>query len=257
MIQLKKLEKRMVAYQQLTNIKSIDNNESLVTLEPKFGALEARYSKLQDMIPLTGEKILVRETVKQKLVKVSQNINKINKRWKLLVMYGYRAPKIQKRYFVKNLTDMLEKQKEVPSPVNLYEMTHRQVAVPKVSGHPTGGAVDVSLINTNGNLVNCGSKIYDLKNIKRYTFMTLKNKSAKKARFILRDVMMQENFAPFDGEWWHFSYGDKEWAAYYKKQTAFYNQLSLKVITNLQGLSLKSKKQAKLPQETSRFNPAG
>lgn len=233
MNQLKKLEKRMITYQQLIDIKSIENNESLVTLEPQLGALEARYSKLQDMIPLIGEKILVRKAVKQKLIKVSQSVNQINKNWKLLVSYGYRSPKIQTKYFIKNLIDILQKQKNIPSPVNLYEVTHRQVAVPRVSGHPTGGAVDVSLINTNGNLINCGSKIYDLKDIKRYTFMTLKNKSAKKARFILRDVMMQENFAPFDGEWWHFSYGDKEWAAYYKKQTALYNQLSLKVIKKM------------------------
>jgi D-alanyl-D-alanine dipeptidase len=39
--------------------------------------------------------------------------------------------------------------------------------------------------------------------------------------------MMQEGFAPFDGEYWHFSYGDKERAYYYCKPYAMYNQVSM------------------------------
>ena len=37
--------------------------------------------------------------------------------------------------------------------------------------------------------------------------------------------MMKEACAPYDGEWWHFSYGDKEWAFYYKKEEALYDQI--------------------------------
>jgi hypothetical protein len=44
-------------------------------------------------------------------------------------------------------------------------------------------------------------------------------------RKMLRDAMMAEGFAPYDGEWWHFCYGDKEWAFYYKKDKALYNQV--------------------------------
>jgi D-alanyl-D-alanine dipeptidase len=44
---------------------------------------------------------------------------------------------------------------------------------------------------------------------------------------LLRSVMLQAGFAPFDGEWWHFSYGDREWAYYYKKKYALYSQVSL------------------------------
>ena len=45
-------------------------------------------------------------------------------------------------------------------------------------------------------------------------------------RMLLRKVMMQAGFAPYDGEWWHFSYGDKEWAYYYKKKRYLYPQVN-------------------------------
>ena len=38
--------------------------------------------------------------------------------------------------------------------------------------------------------------------------------------------MLEEGFAPYDGEWWHFSFGDKEWAFYYKKDKALFNQIN-------------------------------
>ncbi|MDR3125675.1 MAG: hypothetical protein LBU20_01195 [Candidatus Nomurabacteria bacterium] len=34
-------------------------------------------------------------------------------------------------------------------------------------------------------------------------------------RFSILKPMMSQGFAPYDGEWWHFSYGDREWAAWY------------------------------------------
>lgn len=46
-------------------------------------------------------------------------------------------------------------------------------------------------------------------------------------RLWLRNLVMSQGFAPFDGEWWHFSYGDKEWAAYYSRQAAIYGPILL------------------------------
>ena len=34
-------------------------------------------------------------------------------------------------------------------------------------------------------------------------------------------AMVSEGFAPFYGEWWHFSYGDREWAAFYEKEALY------------------------------------
>jgi len=37
--------------------------------------------------------------------------------------------------------------------------------------------------------------------------------------------MVEAGFAPFTGEWWHFSYGDREWAAIWGRDAAIYEQL--------------------------------
>jgi D-alanyl-D-alanine dipeptidase len=58
-----------------------------------------------------------------------------------------------------------------------------------------------------------------------FTFSPFIGKEAWNNRQLLRYVMLSAGFAPFDGEWWHFSYGDREWAFYYKKPYAIYNQL--------------------------------
>lgn len=36
--------------------------------------------------------------------------------------------------------------------------------------------------------------------------------------------MVEAGFAAFSGEWWHFSYGDREWAAIWNKAAALYQQ---------------------------------
>ncbi len=48
---------------------------------------------------------------------------------------------------------------------------------------------------------------------------------------MLRNVMVSVGFAPFDGEWWHFCYGDKEWAVYYNKPAACYAPIEFSVET--------------------------
>lgn len=44
-------------------------------------------------------------------------------------------------------------------------------------------------------------------------------------RILLHDLMVAEDFAPFYGEWWHLSYGDREWAAFYNKPEAIYSPI--------------------------------
>lgn len=226
----KLLEKQMVSYRQLRKIKSKGIIESFVWLEPLNGALAAEYQNLTDMTSLLGSKIPVRTTIRNKLLLASQKIHSINKNWRLLVSYGYRTPEIQSRYFWQELEKFAKvNPKIIPDSTKLYEEIHRKIAIPTVAGHPTGGAVDVCLVNKKNKFVNCGSTLYDFNDTKRYSFTSI-NKNQKLARFYLRSTMMSQGFAPFDGEWWHFSYGDKEWAAYYNKPFALYDQVDLELL---------------------------
>ena len=75
-------------------------------------------------------------------------------------------------------------------------------------------------------IIDFGSKILDWDTIKSYYYCEDISKEAINNRKLLRKIMLEENFAPYDGEWWHFSYGDREWAFYYNKSEALYKQVN-------------------------------
>lgn len=136
--------------------------------------------------------------------------------------------KCKKKYYNEEKEKIIMSGKPIPVGSSLDEEVHRLIAVPSVAGHPTGGAVDVVIVDKNSNTpIDFGSKIYDFKTKDCYTFSPYISEEAKKNRMLLRNAMMSQGFAPFDGEWWHFSYGDKEWAFYYKKDGAIYTQKQL------------------------------
>src|SRR4029453_8568299 len=106
----------------------------------------------------------------------------------------------------------------------LLEATHRRVSVPSVAGRPTGGAVGVDVLR-DGTPVEMGTPVLPSTR-DAFTFSPFVGREAWDNRQLLRQAMMAAGFAPFDGEWWHFSYGDKEWARYYRKSHALFDQLS-------------------------------
>jgi D-alanyl-D-alanine dipeptidase len=103
--------------------------------------------------------------------------------------------------------------------------THQYIASPDVAGHPTGGAVDVTLCRS-GTELPMGGAIWDIRDTERIpTFSEKVTADERSNRLYLRTLMLSADFAPFDGEWWHFSYGDREWAAYYQKEFALYEMV--------------------------------
>jgi len=111
----------------------------------------------------------------------------------------------------------------------LLEEVHKFIAVPSVAGHPTGGAVDVTLVdNKTGLPIDMGSAYCDFDDINVYAKSPFISDEVKKNREILRKAMSSVGFAPFDGEWWHYSFGDREWAVYRGQSKYFYNQVELK-----------------------------
>jgi len=110
--------------------------------------------------------------------------------------------------------------------IEMLEYINKKIAVSEVAGHPTGGAVDIAIFDEEKNIIiDFGSKILDCDDEKCYYNSDEISDTAKENRKLLREVMTNEGFAPFNGEWWHFSYGDKEWAFYYGKEKALYNQI--------------------------------
>ncbi len=172
--------------------------------------------------------IMVRKEVLEKLQSAQKRLSDINPNFKLYIFEGYRTLKIQKERFLKRLK-VLSELEYYENPFDLYEKTHETVAVPSVAGHPSGGAIDIVIFNQQTNsFLDFGSPIYDYTTNKfRLDTLGLTNEQENN-RQILREILLAENFAPFDGEYWHFSYGDREWAFYYQKPAAIFSNLQFK-----------------------------
>ena len=162
--------------------------------------------------------VFVRDMVAKKLANVSA---KLPKDLKLQVDSGYRSLDTQKmiwRVFYNNL----KKRDKNKNHEELIKMTNSLVADPneRVSPHTTGGAVDVSLAYKDGTEINLSSPFKNY--FDEPVLISEKiDEKAQELRLLLNKIMLEEEFAPNPGEYWHFSYGDQAWADYYKKEVLY------------------------------------
>lgn len=91
--------------------------------------------------------------------------------------------------------------------VNRWAAPYDQKAPP---GHCTGAAIDVWLIDQNGDPVDVSSP-YDRFSAAPTHSIGL-NRCARDNRFYLVDAMLLAGFSNCRDEWWHYSFGDAGWA---------------------------------------------
>src|SRR5690606_18416388 len=122
---------------------------------------------------------------------------------------------VQKAYYDKRF-GLLALENPDLSDDQLRRLAHNYVAVPDSAGHTLGAAVDLTLIDGDGRELDMGTEVADFGDPVAIQTFAATGQPAKRRQLLL-ESMMEAGFAPFLGEWWHFSYGDKEWAAYYNQ----------------------------------------
>lgn len=218
--------KKITRLADTINIFVEENHEPMVELDASL--FKISYKK-KDMLPFLGEKIFVRKQVAEKLASVQKTLSNLDSNLQLLVCYGYRTQAIQETYF-KNALNLVEKMGNDLSEEDRLELAHSMSAHTKSAGHTVGGAVDLTLWDIKNNTeVDMGSQISEFGDV-AYTFYPNLTPEQKENRLFLKKIMTDEGFAPFLGEWWHFSFGDKEWAFYYKSPKALYGLVEIKDI---------------------------
>lgn len=216
----------LVTLEDLKGVKTSECGEAFCDLKAALPFLEVKYKKL-DMTPYLGNRILVRQSVAKRLSVAYQQLQQRRSGTTLSVCYGYRSPAVQERYYTSRLKENRQLFPDLSAGL-LDERTHTQVAYPAVAGHPTGGAVDVTILDEQGRELAMGTEIasYD-KPEKCFVFAEGLSEVEQKNRLLLRSVMMEAGFAPFNGEWWHYSYGDREWAFFYRHESSLYEPVEL------------------------------
>lgn len=206
-----------------------ENWAPMVILDPEIFRIQ--YLK-PDMVPLIGNRMFARQPVVEKLTRIQEKLNQDGQGYQLHIAYAYRSPEIQQQYFLKAYQTISVDQSGL-SKEEMSERAHSMVADPQVAGHPTGAAVDLTLWNKMaGASIDMGSGIAEFGDIAYTNFPDLTDEQ-KHNRLYLQKLLMNEDFAPFLGEWWHFSYGDKEWAYYYRRPNALYDIVPLSSVQRL------------------------
>lgn len=218
--------KKILDYNDIIKYPAGTSTEKLVSVAQYNTSITMQYMKA-DMLDITGNTIFVRDIIAHKLANIQTLLD--NTKLHLKVVYGYRHPDIQIKYFL-DRKQALAQQNPRLSSKELDYLTHNFVAIPDIAGHPAGAAVDVTIANLQDKDIDMGTKIADYSNsdtIKTYALQLTPEQ--KKNRTLLHNLMVDEGFAPFYGEWWHFSYGDREWAAFYNKK-ALYGAIDFRIM---------------------------
>ncbi len=144
---------------------------------------------------------------------------------KLLIKECYRPLSIQREFF-DGYSNHLRKKFPHFTEAQIYSECSKLNAPVDVAPHSTGGAVDLTLVDDNGNWLEMGTEFNAEPSETDYATYTLAlniPEKAKTNRKILIDVMTAVGFQNYPTEWWHWSYGDKYWALMSKSEHAIYS----------------------------------
>ena len=171
----------------------------------------------------TRGEVLVRASVSDMLSVVAKSLN--SNGVKLFVYDGYRNNERQRAGWNRVIGN-LKKENPKMEDAEIEVAAQKQVARPDGigGGHQTGGAVDLTLCSLNGTPLFMGTE-YSEHNKFTKTSAHIKSEEVRERRKILFRAMRDAGFGNYPNEWWHYSYGDRMWAAYLEKKVCLYDVL--------------------------------
>ncbi len=164
---------------------------------------------------------------------------------KLVLIEGYRSIKDQQQSWDEKVNYVRSQHPDL-SLVEIEQQVVWVIARPsEYSNHNCGGAVDVTLVYENGDLVDMGTpypsggannqldKELSRETCERYPMfsphITQKQQDNRK---ILRTAMECAGFVWYPGEWWHYCYNDRMWAVYSGNRECGYGPVN-RIITQI------------------------
>ena len=218
-----------------------DNKDKLVAIPHclkfvsphPYYSLGAPYKEKEGIWKLRGE-------VVKKLIKVNDFLKLKNNSFSLLIYDTWRPIEVQEFMFKRAFVLECKKLEIKPTLNNMneYPLIIKKVekfwAYPSFDEkcpppHSTGGALDVSLSDKYGNLVDMGSEIDQMDETSKPDFYkNIQDEESmiwNERRNLLKEIMIKFGFVQHPNEWWHFSYGDQLWAWKNKKANALYGKI--------------------------------
>lgn len=94
------------------------------------------------------------------------------------------------------------------------------------SGHQAACAVDVTLCDKVGNQLDMGTALQEFNEQTRTDSSEISENASNNRRLLIK-AMETAGFANYPAEWWHYSYGDHQWAWLVGRSEALYGILDL------------------------------
>lgn len=171
---------------------------------------------LQQGLPGAAETCLVRREVARRLVEAA---NRLPEGCTIHIFDSLRSLTVQKALYDQFYT-VAAKEHPNATPAELEAIIDEFVAIPvkrldRPSPHATGGAVDLTLCK-DGQPLDMGTGFDDFSPLANTDALEkdcppgLEN--ARKNRRILYHLMTSVGLVNYASEWWHFAYGERQWA---------------------------------------------
>ncbi len=174
----------------------------------------------------------LRRSVRDRLLEAQRGLTVLRVGWRLHLLDAWRPLAVQA--FMVEYTDQLIRRAEPTlSETERRERVFSFWAPPSENPaapppHSTGAAVDLTLVDERGRVVNMGSP-FDEPTERSYPdhFAGAVDEEGREAhanRQLLAKVMREAGFVRHPNEWWHFSYGDRAWAREHDLELARYGR---------------------------------
>ncbi len=218
----------------LTAIETLDKTEPLVHLESSHNVQIEPYWRIKGN--WEGERYLqyiaynpnyteiyVRATLAKML---SSAASYLPTGYKLVIRAGHRPIEVQLE-MLKDCALEYQSRHDV-SGSDALDYARQYVTDPRLRlpPHTCGAAVDATIIDERGELLDFGSEINETSKASNLFYDGL-SPQQQKNRSLLLEAMLQAGFASLSTEWWHYSYGDQVWAWFYGEDKSLYGISSL------------------------------
>lgn len=145
---------------------------------------------------------------------------------RLLVIEGHRPVTLQQRYFDSYRADLQQTHPDWSEAV-LDAEASKHVSPPQVAPHPCGAAVDLTLWAEDAEL-DLGTPVNATPAASADACFTAADNITDEARYwrsILGEALSAAGLVNYPPEWWHWSRGDRYWAAVTEAPAAHYGPL--------------------------------
>ena len=169
----------------------------------------------------------LRQGVIKALLRAQAKLSQLHPGWKIKIFDAYRPVEVQQFMVDYTFNSVCQKRGKVPELLSRKDKENIEREVYQIwaiashnphtpSPHSTGAAIDVTLVDERGSVVNMGGEIDELSERSHPNYYadntTPQAEKYHQLRQLLNEIMTSAGFRRHLREWWHFCLGDQMWA---------------------------------------------